>query len=153
MESLPWRYQRTGMTSFFIYDVYIPVSLIVFVWLMGALGRYLQKKCKYFIGYEMKFYTVLHKIHEFSIIYVTTAMILEWMYFDAGSLERWVSLLVCIVFTVYFVGYHLYIYYDMIRYPEAMIGNERYEHYITRYSTFLKNLRYEEYDVKVALFR
>lgn len=45
------------------------------------------------------------------------AMILEWIYFDAGSGERWISLGVCLFFTCYFVGYHLYIYYDMMKYP------------------------------------
>jgi hypothetical protein len=49
------------------------------------------------------------------------------------------------------VAYHLYIYYDMLRYPEAVIGNDQYEYYVTRYSTFLKNIRFEEYDVFVVL--
>jgi hypothetical protein len=30
----------------------------------------------------------------------------------------------------------------MIKYPEAFIGNERYEYYLNRYGSFLKNLRY-----------
>ena len=34
-----------------------------------------------------------------------------------------------------------------------MIGNEKYERYVTRYSTFLKTVRFEEYDVLVLLFR
>jgi hypothetical protein len=68
----------------------------------------------------------MHKIHEFAILYVTFAMMMEWIYFDAASTERWISLIICLVFTVYFVGYHLYIYYDMISYPEAVIGNEKY---------------------------
>lgn len=34
-----------------------------------------------------------------------------------------------------------------------MIGNEKYEKYVTRYSTFLKNMRFEEYDVKLFVFR
>jgi len=85
----------------------------------------------------------LHKLHEAVILYVTTAMMLEWMYFDASSGERWFSLLICLLFTTYFVGYELYIYYDMIKYPEAFIGNARYEYYLNRYGSFLKNLRYE----------
>lgn len=68
----------------------------------------------------------MHKIHEFAILYVTFAMMMEWIYFDAASTERWISLIICLVVTVYFVGYHLYIYYDMISYPEAVIGNDKY---------------------------
>ena len=30
----------------------------------------------------------------------------------------------------------------MIKYPEAIIGNDKYEYYVTRYGTFLKNIRY-----------
>lgn len=53
----------------------------------------------------------------------------------------------CAVFNVYFVVYELYIYYDMLKYPLARIGNRLYDYYIIRYGTFLKNIRYEEYDV------
>jgi hypothetical protein len=65
------------------------------------------------------------------------------MYFDGASFKRWISLAVCVLFNIYFVAYHLYIYYDMINYPLAVIGNDRYEYYLTRYSNFLKNLRFE----------
>lgn len=71
----------------------------------------------------MKYWTVLHKIHEASILYVTIAMIMEWMYFDAASGARWLSFIICFAFTLYFVGYELYVYHDMIKYPEAFIGN------------------------------
>lgn len=43
--------------------------------------------------------------------------------------------------------YELYIYYEMIKYPVAQIGNEKYEYYAIRYGSYLKNIRYEEYDV------
>lgn len=76
-------------------------------------------------------------------MYVTMAMMLEWLYFDAGSLVRWVSLIVCLTFTCYFIGYHLFIYYDMMDYPSAAIGNAKYEYYLTRYSCFLKNIRFD----------
>lgn len=48
------------------------------------------------------------------------------MHFDGASYKRWISLVICVLFNIYFVGYHLYIYYDMINYPLAVIGNERY---------------------------
>ena len=50
-------------------------------------------------------------------------MIMEWMYFDAASGARWLSFIICFAFTLYFVGYELYVYHDMIKYPEAFIGN------------------------------
>jgi hypothetical protein len=48
---------------------------------------------------------------------------MEWFYFDGASTDRWISLLICLLFTAYFVAYELYLYYDMIKYPEAIIGN------------------------------
>lgn len=68
--------------------------------------------------------------------------ILEWMYFDSKSVQRWISLGVCLLFNAYFLTYELYIYYDMIKYPVATLGNEKYEYYAIRYSHFLKNIRY-----------
>ena len=46
LQTLPWRFQRTGMTSFFIYDVYIPILLMVVVWILGIVGRVLRKHYK-----------------------------------------------------------------------------------------------------------
>ena len=65
---------------------------------------------------------------------------------DAASLTRWVSFIVCVIFTLYFTAYHLYIYNDMTQYPSAVIGSHRYEYYLIRYGTFLKNIRFEEYE-------
>lgn len=89
-----------------------------------------------------------HKVHEVSIMYIMLSTILQWFYFDTNSLERWLSLAFCIIVNVYFLIYELYIYYDMIKYPVAQIGNQKYEFYAIRYGSYLKNIRYEEYDVK-----
>lgn len=56
-------------------------------------------------------------------MYLTLAMMMEWVYFDGNSGTRWLSLFVCLLCTGYFVCYELYIYYDMIKYPEAVIGS------------------------------
>lgn len=72
---------------------------------------------------------------------------LEWIYFDAASLQRWLSFGSCIFFNIYFLLYQLYIYYDMINYPSAVIGNEEYDYYTIRYGSLLKNIRFVEYDV------
>lgn len=132
------------MSSFFLYDVYIPLLMITTCWIL-ILVAYIWRKYEKlaFVKLESKFFVMMHKLHEVVILYVTTAMMLEWMYFDAASGERWASLLICLLFTLYFVGYELYIYYDMIKYPEAFIGNAKYEYYLNRYGTFLKNLRFE----------
>lgn len=36
----------------------------------------------------------------------------------------------------------------MMKYPVAVIGNEKYEYYAIRYGSLLKTIRFEEYDVK-----
>ena len=33
-----------------------------------------------------KFYSLLHKVHEISILYIMLNTIMEWIYFDANSL-------------------------------------------------------------------
>ena len=58
----------------------------------------------------------------------------------------------CIVFNLYFLAYEMYIYYDMINYPKAQIGNEHYDYFVLKYGALLKNIRFEEYDVIFMLF-
>lgn len=40
----------------------------------------------------------------------------------------------------------------MIKYPLAEIGNKYYDYFVLRYGSFLKNIRFEEYDVILLLF-
>jgi hypothetical protein len=47
LTDIDWRLQRLGMTSFFIYDVYIPLLLISFVWTMALVAKLLTKYCHY----------------------------------------------------------------------------------------------------------
>ena len=70
------------------------------------------------------------------------------MYFEPSSMERWISLGLCILFNIYFLAYELYIYYDMINYPLAQIGNKKYDYYVIRYGSLLKHMRFFEYDVR-----
>lgn len=106
MTTIDWRFQRIGASSFFIYDVYIPLILIFTCWTLAIIAYYCRKSDKNaFKKLEPKFWTITHKIHEVCILYVTLAMMLEWMYFDAGSFERWISFIICGTFTVYFVGF------------------------------------------------
>lgn len=77
------------MTSFFLYDVYIPLLLIGTAWLSLAIYNCVKKRqgdaacCKKHRGF---FFTILHKLHEICLLYVTIAMMMEWLFFDAGSL-------------------------------------------------------------------
>ena len=73
--------------------------------------------------------------------------ILEWLYFDSSSWLRWTSLIVCIVILLYFLGYELYIYYDMFQYPHASINTRSYLYYATKYGCLLSKIRYVEYDI------
>lgn len=141
-----WRFQRTGQTSFFIYDCYMPVILIIFCWI-SLLIMYKIKKTRWFTRHASKVYSAVHKVHEISLMYVTMASIVEFTYFETTSLDRFVSAGVCLLFNFYFVGYELYIYYDMMKYPLAEIGKNYYDYYVIRYGCFLKNIRCQEYYV------
>ena len=142
-----WRFARTGQSSFFLYDAYVPVFIIALCWVGALIAHVLKTRYgyKFSAAVEAQCCTLWHKAHEMVMLYVTMAMMLEWLFFDAASFERWFSLFVCLAFSFYFIAYELYVYYEMMRYPEAVIGSVRYEHYLTRYSVFLKNLRFEEY--------
>jgi hypothetical protein len=147
-----WRFQRTGQTSFFIYDCYMPVILIIICW-VSLLIMYKIKKTRWFTRYGSKVYSAVHKMHEISLMYVTMASIVEFTYFETTSLDRFVSAGVCLLFNFYFVAYELYIYCDMLKYPLAEIGNNYYEYYVTKYGCFLKNICYQEYYVIYFSFR
>lgn len=69
-----WRFQRTGQTSFFIYDVYIPIILIVVCWIGLIIAHFSQDK-KWFASYGSNLYSGVHKIHEISLMYITMAAI------------------------------------------------------------------------------
>lgn len=99
-----WRFQRTGQTSFFIYDCFVPVLLIILCW----ISLFIVHKCKskqWFVQHASKFFSATHKIHEISIFYVTMASIVEFLYFETTSTQRYVSAGVCIAFNLYFICY------------------------------------------------
>lgn len=47
------------------------------------------------------------------------AAIVEYIYFEPTSAQRFISAGICALFNIYFVLYELYIYYDMLKYPLA----------------------------------
>jgi hypothetical protein len=78
--SMYWRFQRTGQTSFFIYDVYIPMILIGLCWI-GMLIAHFSTKKKWYLSYASSLYSAVHKIHEMTLMYITMAAIVEFIYF------------------------------------------------------------------------
>ena len=147
-----WRFQRTGQTSFFIYDCYVTIFLLVLCWL-SILVLWRLSKGRWYAKHASKIYSAVHKVHEVSLMYVTMAAVVEFTYFQASSVERWVSAGVCLLFNVYFVAYELFVYYELLRYPLAEIGNAHYDYFVVRYGCFLKNIRYADYEVTFRLLR
>lgn len=139
-----WRFKRTGFTTFFALDLYMQIILIGTVWVILLIFS----KCIYRKDnthpHVRKAYIAFHKIHEISLMYVTIALVLEWLYFQkqTESGYKWISLVVCIVLLIYFLTYELYIYYDMFQYPEAHINTRSYLMYATKYGHFLNKIRY-----------
>lgn len=46
MTTTYWRYQRTGHSSFFIYDLYIPLLLISICWILALVAYCMRKSDK-----------------------------------------------------------------------------------------------------------
>ena len=73
-DTMYWRFQRTGQTSFFIYDCYIPIILIVTCWVFLIIAY----KCKdrhWYPRHASKIFTVTHKVHEITLMYILMASI------------------------------------------------------------------------------
>jgi hypothetical protein len=47
IRTVHWRYQRTGQTSFFLYDCYIPIMLISICWIGALVGHILKTRYNY----------------------------------------------------------------------------------------------------------
>ncbi|CAM6005590.1 unnamed protein product [Sphagnum balticum] len=145
INNLDWRFRRTGQTSFFIYDCYMQIVLLAVCWVVLLLAQVIEKRLHWKVVRNA--YVFFHRGHEVVIFYISMAMILEWSYFDSSSSERIISLVVCVIFNLYFLGYELFMYYEMIRYPLYIIGSEGYRNCVVKYGCFLRNVRYEDYDV------
>ena len=63
-QSLEWRFQRTGHTSFFIFDSYAQIFMIVLCWILLLIGYCINKKKPLLFKKHMgKFFTFVHKVH------------------------------------------------------------------------------------------
>lgn len=75
--SIEWRFARTGHTSFFIFDTYPVIVMVVVCWLLVVLGYCLNRhKPLLFRKHMGKFYMLLHKAHEISIMYIMVSTIM-----------------------------------------------------------------------------
>ena len=124
MDEMYWRFNRTGFTTFFIYDCYMQMFLIAFSWLLVLVARCLENRAKQ--GTISKLYSLFHSLHEITIFYLALALVLELLYFDISSTTRLVSLVLCVCFNLYYLIYQLVVYYDLIKYPMLQIGSGEY---------------------------
>lgn len=124
IDSIEWRFKRTGFTTYFLLDCYMQIILIVVSWALVFIARKLDGKVRPTI--ISKFYSAFHWLHEICIFYLSLGLVLEFMYFDSTSTLRVISMVVCLLFNVYYLIYELYIYYDLIKYPTLQIGTSQY---------------------------
>lgn len=141
VDSLYWRFYRTGFTTFFMYDCYLQMLLIVISWILIVVANRLEKSVRQ--SKISRLYSIFHSLHEITIFYLSLGLVLELVYFDSSSATRVVSTVLCLVFNIYFFIYQLYIYYDLIKYPMLQLGSAQYRETIKKYGYFLKRIRYE----------
>jgi hypothetical protein len=96
-----------------------------------------------------KVYPVFHAVHEIMIFYFSMGLVLEWTYFDASSTMRILSLSIAIAANIYLLVYVLYVYYKFIDYSDLEVGTEKFREMTLKYGSFLRNLRYKEYEVSL----
>jgi hypothetical protein len=73
-DTMYWRFQRTGQTSFFIYDVYMPMFLIIGCWILMIVAHLCKDK-SWYPAHAGKLFSAVHKVHEVSLMYITMAAI------------------------------------------------------------------------------
>lgn len=98
-----------------------------------------------------KVYPVFHAVHEIMVFYFSMGLVLEWTYFDPSSTARVISLVVAVAANIYLLAYVLYIYYKFIDYSDLQVGSEKFREITLKYGSFVRNLRYEEYEVPILL--
>lgn len=114
---------------------------IIIIWIVLAIMYFCLKKDPFCRKMALT-YTIFHKIHEVSIMYLTIAIALEWFFFDSSNSLHWISITLSIIFVVYFMAYHLYMYYDLHQYPKTSVGTSAYSYCVTKYGSFLSSIKY-----------
>ena len=138
-----WRFTRTGSSTYFMFDTYLQLSLIVLCWIIIFAVQVFQKRFPRLVGVG---YTFLHRVHEIAYFYVWIGILLEWLAFDPNAEYRIPSLCLSIVATLYFLIYYIYVFYRIIPYAFVESSSKKYADYVEKYSFFLRDLRFEEYD-------
>ena len=69
-----WRFQRTGQTSFFIYDCYVPMFLLLVAWILMIIA-YKGKNKQWYTRHAHKLYSAVHKLHEIVLFFILMAAI------------------------------------------------------------------------------
>lgn len=147
-----WRFKRTGFTTFFVLDVYMQIIMLVAAWVLLLVFTKLLYRRNFTHKNVGRVFLVFHKVHEISLMYISIAMVLEWLYFQSQQEEgyKWASFFFCLFMLGYYLAYELYIYYDLFQYPEAHINTRSYLVYATKYGYFLSKIRYKEYDISAG---
>ena len=122
-----WRFLRTGNSTYFMFDTYLQLGLLLFCWIMIFALQVFKKRFPRLIGFG---YTFLHRVHEISLFYVWISILLEWMTFDANEDYRIASLCMSIVATLYFLIYQVYVFYRIIPYAFVESSSKKYAEYI-----------------------
>ena len=100
-----------------------------------------------------RIWTVFHALHEVMIFYFSISLVLEIMYFEPTSFLRVFSLVVAVVANLYLLVYTLYIYYSFMSYPGYELGSKELRKVVVVFGSFVRNIRHEDYDVLLVLYR
>ncbi len=77
--------------------------VIVSSWILVAVARRLEGKVK--MSTISRLYSIFHWLHEITIFYLSLGLVLEFLYFDHSSSTRLASMIICIVFNIYYLIY------------------------------------------------
>lgn len=115
---------------------------LCYVLLIGCicLGKYSTK----FKQTRRHLYSILTALHEISLMYFTLTIMFEFEYFTTTKTIRWVSMIICVLVTVYYLLYHTYRYYELMEFPLLDPECERYHELIEKNGSILRNMRHED---------
>jgi L-asparagine transporter-like permease len=118
-----YRFRRTGFTNVFVFDCYIQIIVITVTYLMLLGVTLLSRRSGKFKKVRPMLETMLTVFHEIALMYFTLTILFEFSYFDVSKPVRIASLAICILITIYYLGYHVYRFYDLMNYSYAELGS------------------------------
>lgn len=89
-------------------------------------------------------YTLFYRLNEIAVLFFVLTIIFEFEYSSVINNYRYLSIVMCILITIYFVGYHAYIFYDFIPYNKIEIETQEFQYYIIKYGSLLRNIRFQD---------